>query len=153
MYSIINLIKKHRITIGTVESVTGGLLSNYFIKHKGASSFFVGAIVAYQDVAKERLLAMDKTVISQGVVSLNFAKQMVQQGVKKIPSDIIIATTGNAGPTVLAQTEVGEIYIAVGNSKHVIAKKLMLSGTRQKNRSVTVSVSLLLLKDFITTYY
>lgn len=153
MYSIIQLIKAHRITIGTIESVTGGLLSNYFVKHKGASSFFVAGIVAYQDVAKEKLLSIDHSVISKGVVSISFVEYMVRQGLKKIPSDIIIATTGNAGPGALSNSEVGEIYIAVGNKDHQLTKILRLPGTREKNRSQTVSESLLLLKDFINTYY
>jgi PncC family amidohydrolase len=153
MYSIIKLIKTHQLTIGTVESVTGGLLSNYFVKHKGASSFFVGAIVAYQDQAKEKLLHIPSSLIAKGVVSNEFVKAMVLQGLTLIPSDIIIATTGNAGPQVLPHSQPGEIFIAVGSKDHVLTKKIVLSGTRQKNRSTTASESLLLLKDFINTYY
>lgn len=153
MYSIINLIKAHRITIGTVESVTGGLLSNYFVKHLGASSFFVGAIVAYQYQAKEKMLKIDPSLISKGVVSVEFVREMVLQGLKIIPSDIIIATTGNAGPGLLPYSQAGEIFIAVGNKDHIITQKIVVTGTRQKNRSTTVSKSILLLKDFINTYY
>lgn len=153
MYSIKKLISEHKLTIGAVESVTGGLISDYFVQIPGASSFFVGSLVTYQLLAKETMLGFSKTELTKGVVSETFIKQMVLKGLAKIPCDIILASSGNAGPTFLEHSQDGEIHLAVGNKHAILTKKLVLEGTRQFRRRTAVSEVIQLLKEFITTYY
>jgi PncC family amidohydrolase len=153
MYSIKTIINQHKLSIGAVESVTGGLISDYFVQMPGASSFFVGSLVTYQLLAKEIMLGFSKEELDKGVVSESFIKRMVNKGLEKIPCDIILASSGNAGPTFLDHSQDGEIHLAVGNKNVIMTKKLVLEGTRQFRRRTAVSEVIHLLKDFITTYY
>ena len=53
----------NNFSLSTVESVTGGKLSNSIIKKAGASKFFKGSLVTYSIESKINILQIDKDLI------------------------------------------------------------------------------------------
>jgi PncC family amidohydrolase len=142
------------LQVVTIESLTGGLLADAFIRIPGASKVFLGGYVVYHHTAKESWLGISKQWMAKHPsVSDAMAKKLVEKGLSLTKANIVIAATGNAGPTVLDNLPVGCAFISVGNRHHTISKELALKGSRQTIRRAVVNASLVLLKDFLQAYY
>ena len=126
-------------TIGSVESLTGGLFALTIIKIPGASKFFKGSVVAYDSKIKEKL-GVD---ISKGVVNPEAALEMARKGKIFLDVDICVAFTGIAGPETVENKEVGLCYIAI--NKNVYKKNF--SGSREKVMKSAVDFAIIKLKE------
>jgi len=87
----------HQFTLAVAESLTGGLLSDQFVRISGASRNFCGSVTTYSLESKVTLLGTDKemTYATNGV-SHQVARQMALGVCKMFRTDIGIATTGYA---------------------------------------------------------
>ena len=64
-------------SLGTAESLTGGLLAATVVEVPGASRVFAGSVVAYDPAVKISLLGVDQSVIERvGTVDEQVATQM-----------------------------------------------------------------------------
>lgn len=138
------------LTLGSVESFTGGLFASEITSILGASSFFKGALVTYATEEKIRLLGIDEELVNKyGVVSKECAEQMAIHGSKRLNVDYCISFTGNAGPSAMEGKPVGLIYIGVFDGKecHVLEKKLI--GTRNFVRKEAILIAL----DFLESIF
>lgn len=96
--NIIDVLKKHHLTVATCESVTGGMIVSHLIDVSGASDVVKGGIVSYQNEIKIKNVGVSKNIIDKyGVVSPQVAKEMTIGISNKMNIDIAIAITGNAG--------------------------------------------------------
>ncbi len=117
-------------TLGSVESITGGLFATTITNKPGASAFFKGTIVSYSNEIKEKL-GID---ISNGVVNKDVALAMAQKGKEFLGVDVCVSFTGNAGPSALEGQPVGKVFIAINES--VFEKDF--KGTREEIRKQCV---------------
>ena len=78
----------NNLSLSTVESVTGGKLSNSIIKKAGASKFFKGSLVTYSIESKINILQIDKDLIYKfSPVSKEISYEMVKSGKKILNTD------------------------------------------------------------------
>ena len=106
------LFDEKHLTLGSVESFTGGLFASEVVKIPGASSFFKGSLVTYATEEKIRLCGVSKKIIKKyGVVSSECAKEMAVKGLKKLGVDYCVSFTGNAGPSAMEGKPAGLVYI------------------------------------------
>jgi len=97
---LVELLTEKGMTLGSVESLTGGLFSSTICSVPGASKVFKGGLVTYAVSEKVALLGIDPEVIKDyGVVSKEVAKEMATKGQNKLNVDVCVSFTGNAGPT------------------------------------------------------
>lgn len=106
-------------TLSVAESCTGGEVAARVTVIPGASLYFKGGIVAYQNEAKTRLLDVPAEVVhSKGAVSKEAALAMARGVRRKFKSTLSIGVTGIAGPTGgSAKKPVGLVYIAIDSDK------------------------------------
>ena len=88
---------ENNLTISTVESCTGGLLSSKLTDVSGSSEYITLNLITYANEAKEKMLNVK--LDENGAVSENCAFQMAKGLHNLTHSDICISTTGIAGPT------------------------------------------------------
>lgn len=88
---------ENNLTISTVESCTGGLLSSKLTDVSGSSSYITLNLVTYSNDAKNKMLGV--VLDKEGAVSENCALQMAKGLFNLTHSDICVSTTGIAGPT------------------------------------------------------
>ncbi|MDY0345425.1 MAG: CinA family protein, partial [Bacilli bacterium] len=114
---LVEILKAKNLTIGAVESMTGGLFASTITDIAGASEVFRGSIVAYSPELKITLAAVrEKSIDEFGVVSWEVASEMAYNGRTLLNVDYCIAVTGNAGPTTNDEKqEVGVVYLAVAS--------------------------------------
>ena len=85
-------------TISTAESCTSGRIAATITSIDGASRYYQGGIVAYQDEIKvQELCVSQDSIIRHGVVSTAVARQMAVGCLKRFHTDYAIATTGYTG--------------------------------------------------------
>ena len=142
----------NNLSLSTVESVTGGKLSNSIIKKAGASKFFKGSLVTYSIESKINILQIDKDLIYKfSPVSKEISYEMVKSGKKILNTDYCISTTGNAGPSTNDDfSKVGQIFISIATPQKIITEELSLTGSREEIIEIVVEKShKLLLKNLI----
>jgi len=132
MESLVKLLEKNKLTLGSVESITGGLFASSITDVPGASKVFKGSIVSYAVEEKVNIVGVNsKTIEKYGVVSKEVAEEMAKDGKEKLNVDVCVSFTGNAGPTTEPGGEpVGAVYMAIAFENKVISKKFMFNGMR-----------------------
>ena len=100
MKNLLKLLAEKGLTLGSVESMTGGLFAGKFTSVPGSSKVFKGSVVTYATEIKEKVVGVKSETIEKfGVVSEEVACEMAECGRKLLNVDICVAVTGNAGPT------------------------------------------------------
>ncbi len=138
--SLFNALKEKGLTLGSVESLTGGLFSSSFTSIPGASKIYKGSLITYTIEEKVNLAHVDKNIIDKyGVVSQQTAIEMAKKGREVLSVDVCVSITGNAGPTSDVDNKpVGEVHIAVATKNNVIHKNYSLTGTRDDIRCMSI---------------
>ena len=132
-----------KLTLGSVESFTGGRFAEAITSISGSSKFYKGTMVTYATELKASLLNIDQTIIDKkGVVSEEVAREMALKGKDKLNVDICVSFTGNAGPDAMEGKPVGEVYIGVVYLDKCEVIKYNLSGKRDEIQAEGVQESL-----------
>ena len=86
-------------SFATAESCTGGAISQAVTSVAGCSSVMRGAVVAYHNDVKEKVLGVSGEVLAEyGAVSEETVVQMVNGVSALMGADCVVATSGIAGP-------------------------------------------------------
>ncbi len=142
--------KTKGLTLGSVESMTGGLFAAKFTAIPGSSKVFKGSVVTYATEEKINVVGVKKeTVDKYSVVSEEVAKEMAEKGRELLNVDVCVSVTGNAGPTCEPGGKpVGCFYIGVA-TKHGVEVKAFLQGKKRnsiRNKAVLAMRDLAYLK-------
>ncbi|AAN48888.1 nicotinamide-nucleotide amidohydrolase family protein [Leptospira interrogans serovar Canicola] len=110
------LLIEKKITVGTAESCTGGLISKIFTDKPGSSTYFYGGVISYDNGVKEGILGVKKNTLKEfGAVSMETAKEMAEGALVALGVDYSISVTGIAGPGGgTPQKKVGLVYFGIG---------------------------------------
>lgn len=132
---LVRLLKEKGLTIGSVESLTAGLFASNIASVPGASSVLRGGLITYASELKNKLANVDEKVIEEkGVISQEVAYLMARGGQNVLKSNIAISFTGNAGPTVLENRQVGEVFIGLAINDTIIVEHNVFTGDRNAIR-------------------
>ncbi|MFC2032253.1 CinA family protein [Chloroflexota bacterium] len=76
-----DLLRQKGLTLGVVESATGGLISHLTTNVPGSSDYFKGSVTAYNNETKVIVVGVKEESINQyGAVSPQVAEEMAQRG-------------------------------------------------------------------------
>jgi nicotinamide-nucleotide amidase len=141
------MLSERGLTLGAMESCTGGLFSDVMTNVTGAGQYYRGAIVSYATEVKEKM-GVDAAIIAEhGVVSAETASAMASVARDQLDADIGIGITGVAGPDPQDGVPVGQVYIALdgGESLPDQSTSFFFNQGREaiKRRAVTQAILLL----------
>jgi PncC family amidohydrolase len=135
----VGLLGARGLTVGTAESLTGGLVAAALTTVPGASAVFRGGIVAYATDLKHSLLGVAPGLLARvGAVHQEVALSMARGAREHLSADIGLATTGVAGPDPVDGQPVGTVHIAVAAAGTAMHERLSVDGTRDQIRRLTV---------------
>ncbi len=152
---LVDLLKKHELTISTCESITGGMIASMIVEVPGASKVFKGGLVVYTNEAKQKLANVsEKTLNEYGAISKQCVIEMANNTNKKLRSDISIAVSGNAGPVVDENKPVGMSYLAISIIDktywyEIRAKSTSRNDIRIETTAICLEKTIKLIKDSI----
>src|SRR5919201_92622 len=106
---------RRKRTVATAESCTGGLLGAVLTAHGGASAFYRGGAIVYDNAAKATLADVAPDLIhGHGAVSSVVAQALAAGARRRLAADIGLGITGIAGPGGATPGKpVGLVYVAV----------------------------------------
>ena len=147
------LLGERELTLGIVESATGGLLSHLITDVPGSSKYYQGSVTAYSNRAKICLLGVkEETIIRYGAVSPQVAEEMAAGGRQALCVDICLSDTGVAGPGGgTPEKPVGLVYVGLSDGKRILSRKFYFEGSRQQNKRQAAEAALSWLKEYLTT--
>jgi len=145
------LLRQKGLTLGVVESASGGLISHLITNAPGSSDYYKGSVTAYSNEVKIKIVGVSEATINQyGVVSAEVAKEMAQGGRKILGVDICLADTGIAGPSgATPEKPVGLFFIGLAHGEKTFTRKQNFHGDREQNKQSAAEAALLWLKEYL----
>lgn len=146
--SIAELLMQKGLTLSTAESLTGGGIGALIVKVPGASRYFMGGVIAYDNRIKNEILKVPSSVLDTvGAVSGVCAKDMAEGVASLFKTDTAIAVTGIAGPTGgSSRKPVGLVYAGFFVCGKTVVKKYFFKGSRT---TIMTETKATVLKDYI----
>ena len=150
--AVLELTRERGWNLATAESCTGGLVGARLTAVPGASTAYVGGIVAYSDDVKHAQLAVrTETLRTHGAVSAETAAEMAAGARRALAADIAVAVTGVTGPGGgTPDKPVGLVYLAVDSPTGAAAERLHIEGDRQAIRDRATEAALRLVYEHLT---
>jgi nicotinamide-nucleotide amidase len=143
---VVHELVEHGLTVGTAESLTGGLVCAALTSVPGASAVVRGGVVAYASDVKAALLGVDRDLLErEGAVSAPVAAAMAEGVRRVLPSAVGVSTTGVAGPDPADGRPVGTVFVAASGPWGILVEEHALTGDREAIRGASVQVALQLL--------
>ena len=132
---LVAMLQAQGRSFATAESCTGGAISQAVTSVAGCSSVMRGAVVAYHNDVKEKVLGVSGEVLATyGAVSEETVVQMVDGVSALMGADCAVATSGIAGPGGgTPEKPVGTVWIAVAGPNGTQAQEFHFSATRERN--------------------
>lgn len=139
------------LSIGSVESATGGRIADMLTNIAGSSDYFKGALVSYSNEIKMNIANVkEETLKLHGAVSSETAREMAEGGRKLLGVDICVSTTGIAGPGgATTYKPVGLFYIAIASSETITSHKYIFSGRRVDVKQKAANSALKIIREHI----
>ena len=146
-----NLLRQKGLTLGVVESATGGLISHLITNVPGSSDYYKGSVTAYSNEVKIKVVGVKETILNKyGAVSHQVAEEMAQGGRKILAVDICLANTGIAGPSGATPGKpVGLFFIGLSHQPGTYTQKHNFQGSREQNKRQAAETALTWLKEYL----
>jgi nicotinamide-nucleotide amidase len=142
--SVLRLLAEKRRTLATAEGVTAGLVARRLGQVPGASTWFRGGLVAYDNRLKTEMLAVPQALIAElGAVSTAVAEAMAIGCRVRFQTDLAVSTVGIAGPGGGSPDKpVGLVYVGLAWDGGASAQSFSWIGTRTEVQSRTAKLAL-----------
>ena len=139
------------LTIGAIESATGGRIADRITDVPGSSDYFNGSVIAYGNEAKIALLGVKKATLEKhGAVSEQTAREMARGGRKLLDVDVCVSNTGIAGPSgATPKKPVGLFYLGLAAKDGSLSQKHVFQGNREGNKQDAAEAALNMLKQYL----
>ena len=142
--SVVALLTAGRRTLAVAEGVTGGLVAELLTGVPGASAWFLGGVVAYDNRAKVDELAVPQPLLDEkGAVSPEVAEAMAVGCRTRWRSELAVSTVGVAGPSAAASDRpVGTVHVGLAWEGGAATTAFSWGGTRAEIRRRTARLAL-----------
>ncbi|HLZ63557.1 MAG TPA: competence/damage-inducible protein A [Ktedonosporobacter sp.] len=145
-----NLLLTQKHTLGVMESLTGGLLSNMITNVAGSSNYFIGGLVTYSTDLKAQMGVPRDTLDRYGAVSEETARAMAHAVRERLGVDFGLGITGVAGPDEQEGKPVGTVYFAVEGPQGIVTGRGPgWRASRDDNKRFAALAALNLLRRFL----
>ena len=131
---VLDLCRSRGLTLGTAESLTGGLVAARLTEVPGASDVVRGSVVAYASDVKVDVLGVPEGP----VVTEAAAAAMAEGACRVLGTDLAVATTGVAGPATQEDQPAGTVCLATCVDGEARAFTVHLPGRRDQVRQFAV---------------
>jgi len=148
---VLEQLRARKARLVVAESCTGGLLGARITAVPGASTVFIGGVVAYDDVVKSGTLDVPPELLDRyGAVSEEVVSAMAEGVQRQFAVAAALAITGIAGPGGgTPEKPVGTVWLAARFGAETRALKRMFPGDRGEIRARSAQAALDLLRRLL----
>ncbi len=151
--NLLSALRERKLTVGTAESCTAGMISARIADIPGSSDVLVGGIVSYSNGIKMKLLGVsEETLRDHGAVSEQCAREMAEGARRALGCDIAVSVTGIAGPGGgTPEKPVGTVCFGISSKDGTRTKTERFDGSVGRNgvRFMTVAAALQMIEEKI----
>jgi nicotinamide-nucleotide amidase len=142
--AVVRLLAGKRRTLATAESVTAGLTAALLGRVPGASAWYRGGVVAYDNRVKTEMLAVPQQLIDEhGVISAPVVEAMAVGCRTRFGTDLAVSTVGLAGPGGgSADKPVGLVFAGLAWDGGATSQSFSWIGSRAEIQSRTAKMAL-----------
>ena len=142
-----NILINMNLNLSICESCTGGFISKSLTDISGSSKFFIGSVVAYNNLIKQKIVKIPKVMLdTYGAVSKQVSEKMALNISKIFKTNISIACTGISGPEGgTKEKPLGTVFISICYLDKIKTKKFIFNVDRKSHRLMTKQASLYML--------
>lgn len=140
------------MTLSVAESCTGGGVAARLVQVPDCSLYFLGGIVCYSRVSKEKFLEVKSDTLARfGEVSSQTVQEMAVGTLTQFSSDIALAITGIAGPSGGSpEKPIGTVYFGIATKGNFpFFWKHLFDGSRPQIISQSIEMALILLWEHL----
>jgi len=144
-------LRERSLTISVAESCTAGGLAHEITRVPGASTYFLGGVIAYDNAVKTGLLGVPESILVRfGAVSAEVAEAMASSCRSLFETDIAVSITGIAGPGGgTREKPPGLVFVAVADASIARSRRFDFNGSRDKVRSQATEAALMMASSFL----
>lgn len=144
-------LQARKLMLATAESCTGGGAAQAITSIAGSTEWFDCGFVVYSNASKIDLLDISPALIAQhGNVSEEIAGEMAKGALANSNADVVLSTTGIAGPGgAVPGKPIGTVCFGWASAHSIHTERLVFSGDRHSIREQTVAHALKGLLRFI----
>ena len=148
---IIDIMRAKKLTLGTVESATGGLIAHLLTNVPGSSDVFQGSVISYSNGIKMKMVGLKKITLQEyGAVSPQIARIMAKNGRILLGVDICVADTGIAGPGgAVPGKPVGLFYLGISHQDGTFTQKHLFRGAREEIKQQAAQAALTWVQEYL----
>ena len=148
---VVDMLRSRDLTLGAVESATGGLISHLITNVPGSSDVYQGSVTSYSNRAKTAIVGVSEESIERyGAVSPQVAEEMAQGGRRLLNVDICVADTGIAGPGgATPDKPVGLFYLGLSHRNGTLSREHLFSGNREENKQNAAETALGWVREYL----
>jgi nicotinamide-nucleotide amidase len=143
-HAVAALLESKRKTLSAAEGVTGGVVGAQLASVPGASAWFKGGIIAYDNRLKVALLGVPEALLDEkGAVSSEVAEAMAVGCRTRLRTDLAVSTVGVAGPASGGPDQpVGKVFVALAWEGGAASTSFSWIGTRTEIQRRTARLAL-----------
>lgn len=147
-------LRSNNLTVSTAESCTGGSIAHRITLVSGASAYYKGSVISYDNTVKTSILGVDsKSIETYGAVSREVVEQMAQNVSEKLKTDCSIAVSGIAGPDGgTLEKPVGTVWICTRMHNETVTQKYQFGTSREENINRTTNMAILQMIKMLKKY-
>lgn len=134
--AVAELLRAQKKSLSVAESCTGGLIGQLMTVHPGASSVFLGGVIAYSNELKSTLLGVEPELIKEeGAVSGAVVRRMASGARARTHSSVAVSISGIAGPDGATPTKpVGTFFVGLSTGNATKSYRFFFSSDRDRIR-------------------
>lgn len=148
---LVELAAGRKVSLGTAESCTGGLVAGALTAVPGSSAVVRGGVVSYAIDVKRAVLGVSDQILDApgvGAVSSECAAAMAQGARRVLSADVAVSVTGIAGPGGAEPGKpVGTVWMGLATKAGTRTQLFCFKGSREEVRAQAVEAALGLLRE------
>ncbi len=140
-------LRELHATLAVAESITGGIIAQRITSVPGASDYFLGGFLVYNDQMKTALLGVDPGLLAaHSAVSETAARAMAEGARARTGATYALSITGEAGPESSTPAPPGTVFAGLASPEGTEARKFQFGGDRNRIRALAAQTALDLLR-------
>ena len=143
------MLRDQGLTLGLMESASGGAIASAITDIEGASAYFTGSLVTYATEMKVAMGVPAEVIAEHGVISRETAEAMAKTARERLGCDIALSVTGIAGAEPMEGQPGGTMHLALFDGTAIDYTTFRYFQGREQSKRRIVLQALTMLRRYL----
>ncbi len=143
------MLRDQGLTLGLMESASGGAIASAITDIEGASAYFTGSLVTYATEMKVAMGVPAEVIAQHGVISRETAEAMATAARERLGCDVALSVTGIAGSEEMEGQPGGTMHLALTDGTQMDYTTFRYFQGREQSKRRIVLQALTMLRRYL----